>query len=214
MTVSEPVASARRSSLQDHGGGPEGNERLTATTGLVLLLLFAAEGVTILELDTLRYWHYFIGFLLVGPVLVKLGSTIYRFSRYYTHHPDYVRKGPPMILLRVLGPFVVLTSLGVIGTGVALGFAATSTVFGLPMLFLHKATFVLWAGCMTIHVLVYIWRLPALVSADFRRSRPGRAAAALGGRWLRWSVAVAGLGGGLVFAVLESPLSSGWHHRR
>lgn len=213
MTTTEPIVSRRRRTA-DPEAGPEGNERLTALTGLVLLVLFAAEGVTILELGSLRYWHYFIGFLLIGPVLVKLCSTIYRFARYYTRHPDYVRKGPPMILLRVLGPFVVLTSLGVIGSGVALGFAATSTVFGLPMLFLHKALFVLWAGCMTIHVLAYIWRLPRLVTADLRRSWPGRAAHAAAGRWLRWSVTVAGLGGGLVFAVLEAHLSASWHHRR
>jgi hypothetical protein len=206
------TATAHRREAPGHGGaGPEGNERLTAITGLVLLMLFAAEGVTILEIGSLRHWHYFIGFLLVGPVLVKIGSTVYRFTRYYTRQPDYVRKGPPMPLLRLLGPFVVLTSIGVIGTGVALGFAKSTTVAGLPMLLLHKATFVLWAACMTIHVLAYVWRLPALVTADFQSSRPGRAASAVGGRWLRWSVTLAGLGAGTVFAVLEAHLSSQWH---
>ena len=27
---------------------------------------------------------------------------------------------------------------------------------------LHKASFVLWFGAMTVHVLAYVWRLPHL----------------------------------------------------
>ena len=49
-------------------GGAEGNERLTALTGAVLLLLLAAEGVTILRLGRLLTAHFFIGMLLLGPV--------------------------------------------------------------------------------------------------------------------------------------------------
>jgi hypothetical protein len=193
--------------------GADGNERLTAITGAFLLVLFAVEGVTILSLSSLLYWHYFVGFLLVGPACVKIGSTGYRFARYYTGSPAYVRKGPPMILLRVLGPFVVLTSCAVIGTGVALGFGRDTRVAGLPMLLLHKGFFVLWAGAMTIHVLAYVWRLPALVTADFRAGRGSRAraaAAAVGGRALRWSLTAAGLGGGLALALAFAHLASSW----
>ncbi len=51
--------------------------------------------------------------LLAGQVLLKIGSTGYRFARYYTGAVPYVRKGPPAPLLRLLGPVVVLTSCGV-----------------------------------------------------------------------------------------------------
>lgn len=190
--------------------GPEGNERLTAITGTVLLVLFAAEGVTILGLNGLLYWHYFIGFLLVGPVCVKVGSTGYRFLRYYTGDPAYVRKGPPMILLRVLGPFVMLTSCAVLVTGILIGFAGSGRVAGLPMLLLHKGFFVLWAGAMTIHVLAYLWRLPRLVAADVPLTRAHRAAAAVGGSGLRWALTAVGLAGGVVFAVLCAHLASAW----
>ena len=190
-------------------GGAEGNERLTAITGSLLLVLFAIEGVTILQLDGMLYWHYFFGFLLVGPVFVKICSTLYRFGRYYTGKPAYVRKGPPMILLRVLGPFVVLTSCAVLLTGILLGFGKSETVLGLPMLFLHKGFFVVWAGAMTIHVLAYLWRLPRLVASDVPGVRRMRGAAtAVGGSALRWSVTVVGLAGGLVFATLAAHLSS------
>lgn len=191
-------------------GGAEGNERLTAITGTVLLALFAAEGVTILQLRGLLYWHYFIGLLLIGPVCVKIGSTVYRFARYYTHHADYVRKGPPAPLLRLLGPLVILTSVAVVGTGVALGLAGTRSYDGLPLLFLHKASFVLWAGVMTIHVLAYMWRLPSLVGSDLHSSRARRAVAAVGGRGLRWSITAVGIAGGLAVAMAGAHLASNW----
>src|SRR5258708_33025425 len=92
-------------------------------TGAVLRVLPAAEGVTILRIHQLLTVHFFIGMLLIGPVLLKMGSTGYRFVRYYTGSPEYVRKGPPAILLRLLGPVVMVTSIGVIGSGVALALA-------------------------------------------------------------------------------------------
>ena len=190
--------------------GVEGNERLTAITGTILLVLFAVEGVTILELSGLLYWHYFVGFLLLGPVCVKICATLWRFARYYTRSPAYVRKGPPMILLRLLGPCVVLTSCAVLATGVALAFGKSTRIAGLPMLFLHKGFFILWAGTMTIHVLAYIWRLPALVTADLRPTRGRRAATAVGGRGLRWSATAGGRAAGVAFAMAFAHLSTSW----
>jgi hypothetical protein len=191
--------------------GADGNERLTAITGAVLLALFAVEGVTILKMNTLLYWHYYFGFLLIGPVCVKIGSTLYRFTRYYTYNPDYVRKGPPTPLLRVLGPFVVLSTVGVMGTGVALALVKTRSYEGINLLFLHKASFFLWGGVMAVHVLSYAWRLPALIGPDLWSSRAGRAAAVVGGRRLRWSVTVVSLGAGLVIAEAASHLEAAWH---
>ncbi len=203
MATHRPATPAR--------AGAEGNERLTAITGALLLALFAAEGVTILSLRGLLYWHYFIGLLLIGPVCVKIGSTGYRFVRYYTGHSDYVRKGPPAPLLRLLGPFVVLTTVAVMGTGLALGFQGSSTYHGIPILFLHKASFVCWAGVMTIHVLAYLWRLPALIGADLRSSRAYGAATAVGGRGLRWSLTVVASGAGLAAAAAGAHLAGSWN---
>ena len=72
----------------DPTGGAEGNERLTAMTGALLLVLLAAEGITIVSVRQLLSWHFFLGMLLVGPVLLKLGSTSYRFVRYYTRSEE------------------------------------------------------------------------------------------------------------------------------
>ena len=208
---SRGATSHRRTPPAESRSGAEGNERLTAITGALLLVLFAAEGVTILSLRSLLYWHYFIGLLLIGPVCVKIGSTFYRFMRYYTGHREYVRKGPPAPLLRLLGPFVILTTLGVLGSGVALGLTKSATYHGLPILLMHKASFVLWVGAMSIHVLAYIWRLPSLVGADVRSSRAYGAAVAVGGRGLRWAITAVGLAGGLALALAIANLASSWH---
>lgn len=201
------VTSHRAERIPD---GAEGNERLTALTGALLLVLFAAEGVTILSLRSLLYWHYFIGLLLIGPVCLKIGSTVYRFARYYTGAAAYVRKGPPMPLLRVLGPFVVLTSVAVVGTGVLLGVTHSSGYAGIPVLFLHKASFVLWAAVMSIHVLAYVWRVPALIMADLPAPRARGALSAVGGRGLRWSVTAVALAGGAAAALAGAHLATFW----
>src|SRR5579863_2660040 len=63
--------------------GVESNARLTAATAAVLLVLLAAEGVTILRIHALLTPHVVIGMLLVPPILLKIGSTGWRFVRYY-----------------------------------------------------------------------------------------------------------------------------------
>ena len=83
------------SAAPDRTGGADGNERLTAATGAVLLVLFAAEGFTILSIHQLITVHFFLGMLLIGPVLLKAATVCYRFVRYYTGAPEYRRKGPP-----------------------------------------------------------------------------------------------------------------------
>ena len=77
-------------------GGVDGNARLTALAGAVLLVLLAVEGATILFLRPLLSVHVFVGMLLLGPVALKLASTGYRFVRYYTRQrASTSRKGPP-----------------------------------------------------------------------------------------------------------------------
>jgi hypothetical protein len=45
--------------------------------------------VTILSIGPLIWWHVLLGMLLIPPVLLKLGSTGWRFMRYYggVHEP-------------------------------------------------------------------------------------------------------------------------------
>jgi hypothetical protein len=184
--------------------GAEGNERLTGLTGAVLLIGFAAEGVTILALHRLLTLHIFLGMLLIGPVALKIGSTCYRFARYYTGAVPYVRKGPPAPLMRLLGPFVILTSLAVLGSGAALAFSGPGNG---PWLFAHKASFVLWLGCMSVHVLAYVWRLPRILLGA-----PGGVRMTVSGG-IRWLLVGASLAAGLLIALLTIHLAAPWDAR-
>jgi hypothetical protein len=175
-------------------GGAAGNERLTALTGLVLLFGLAIEGVTILRIGQLLTLHVFLGLLLIGPVVLKIGSTAYRIARYYLRAEPYVRRGPPAWPLRLLGPFVIATSLAVLGTGVAL--VAVGARNG-PWLFLHKASFILWLGGMTLHVLAHIARVPRILL-----SRDARGSIRMPGGLTRWLLVAASLACGLVIALL------------
>src|SRR5271156_6514170 len=123
-TPRSSLARSRHPALKDlAAGGTAGNERLTAVTGAVLIVLLAVIGVTIISISQLLWVHLFVGMLLIGPVVLKLGSTGYRFVRYYTGNPRYRRVGPPPTLLRVIAPIVVLTTIVVLVSGVALLFA-------------------------------------------------------------------------------------------
>jgi len=157
------------SSVAGDAPGVAANARITGTMGATLFVLFALEGLTIVahvggHLST----HVFIGMMLVPPVLVKTTSTGYRIVQYYRGDPAYVRKGPPPLLLRLLGPFVIATTFLVVGTGIALLVAGRQThLLGVA----HKASFVLWFGAMAIHVLGHLRETPSLAGADYRRSK-------------------------------------------
>jgi hypothetical protein len=131
----------------------------------VLLVLLAAEGLTILSVHSLLKPHVFIGMLLVPPVLLKMGTTGYRFVRYYLGSPAYRRRGPPPWFLRLLGPFVAVTTVTVIATGIALLFVGQGERSN--MLFLHKASFVLWFGAMALHVLAHLLDTARLAPRDW-----------------------------------------------
>jgi hypothetical protein len=173
--------------------GVEGNSRLTASAAVVLLVLLAAEGATLVAIHALVKPHVFLGFALIPPVALKAGSTIYRFARYYGGNPGYRRKGPPHILLRVLGPAVIALTVLLLGSGVALG--TTHGNLQQSVLFVHKASFVLWFGAMTMHVLGHVLETLRVGPRDWTA---GTAAAprVTGAALRRWSVAgsvVAGL---------------------
>ncbi|MBS1882097.1 MAG: hypothetical protein JSS97_03980 [Actinobacteria bacterium] len=178
--------------LATRSGGVAGNARLTGVVAVALLVLLAAEGVTIPFIGKWLGPHMFIGLLLVPPVALKLASTGYRFARYYTHDGPYVRKGPPPILLRVLAPGVVLTTIAVFGTGVALLFTGPPSS---TLILAHKVSFIAWVAFMSLHVLGHLLELPRLASADWRRNGPPEAR--LAGAGLRASA----LAGAIVLGV-------------
>jgi hypothetical protein len=144
-------------------GGSAGNEQLTAAVASVLLLLLAIEGATLLQIRSLLTVHAFVGMLLIPVVALKLTSTGWRTLRYYRRSEEYVRRGPPHVVLRVLvAPVVILSTLVLFGTGVVLLVIGQThgTVVGL-----HKASFVVWVGAIGLHVLAHALKPPRFLLA-------------------------------------------------
>jgi hypothetical protein len=198
------LAGARRRAAP-RTGGVAGNARLTGAVAAALLVLLAAEGATIPFIGQLLGPHIFIGLLLVPPVALKLASTGYRFARYYTDDEAYVRKGPPPMALRLLAPGVVLTTLAVFGTGIALLFTGPPSN---TLIFAHKLSFIAWVALMSLHVLGHLLEMPRLASADWRRH--GGREARLAGAGLRAGALAAAIGVGVVLGFLALSLGKAW----
>jgi hypothetical protein len=144
--------------------------------------------------------HIFVGMLLLGPVALRLASIGYRFARYYTGRVEYLRLGPPAPVMRFLvAPVLVLSTLTLFGSGVAL-FAGPHRG---PILSLHKASFVVWFGAMTIHVLAHTLRALRHAVADLHERLPG-------GNGLRLMRAAAAIAAGVVIAIATDPLAHAW----
>ena len=135
-------------------GGAGGNEELTAITGLILILLFVVIGVTILRIRQLISIHLFVGLLLLGPVVLKMASTGYRFVRYYTRDPIYRHKGAPELPMRLIAPIVVLTTVAVFISGIVLLFVGPAHRGSLVLI--HKVSFIVWAVFVGIHILGHV----------------------------------------------------------
>ena len=146
---------------------PHGNERLTSSTGLVLLLLLAVETLTTLALGTYLNVHVFLGLLLLPPVTLKLASTGWRFARYYTRNEPYVLAGPPRMLLRTLAPLLVASTLALFGTGTAMIVVGHR---GGELRTLHTLSFIAWGVLIGVHVLAYLSRVLRDGTMDWRRN--------------------------------------------
>jgi len=224
-----PVPTAEQPATRRRGvwrGGPEGNERLTVLTGYLLVVLLAVLGVTIIRIGQLLWLHLFLGLLLIGPVALKMGSTGYRFVRYYTAEPRYRVKGPPAPALRMLAPLVVALTVLVFATGVILLLVGPADSLRPKLVLIHKVSFIAWIVVTAIHVLGH---LPELLRSDrvplqtrreigaLRADIPGFGGPAepplttpLAGSAGRWISLAGALVLGLVLAVALIPQFSAW----
>jgi len=202
MALTRTRVPAPRAPDHDRLGGVAGNERLTAEAGALLFILLAVLGVTIPAVGQLMYEHVFLGMLLIPPVLLKLGTTGYRFVRYYTRDPAYRRAGPPAPLLRMVAPLVVASTLAVFGTGVMLLILGPGAGVWRN---LHKAAFIAWFVVTSLHVLAYMWRVPRLAAPDWRRGDDR-----LGGSLHRRLLVGGAVAAGIVLASATVQYAAAW----
>jgi hypothetical protein len=185
-------------------GGPVGNEILTTAVAAVLVVLLAAEGVTILDLGGLRTPHMFIGLLLIPPILLKLLSTGYRFVRYYTDARPYREKGPPALPLRILAPILIAATLSVFATGVALLILGHRSD---RLMLLHKASFFVWGAAFAVHFLAYLPRVVRSLRSDWTASRR----TSVGGSGLRLALLATSLAAGVGLGLAALSSITGWN---
>lgn len=141
---------------------PDGNERLTASVGLVLIVLTVIELATLLlGLQRFLSLHVFVGIVLLPPVALKLASTGWRFTRYYTRAAAYRAKGAPQLVMRLMAPLLVAATIVLFGSGVAMGLLHGHSLRLARQL--HGPASVVWMLLVGVHVLVYLKR--ALVSS-------------------------------------------------
>jgi hypothetical protein len=172
-------------------GGSSGNEQLTALLATVLLVLLAVEGATLLDLRSLLTVHAFVGMLLIPPVALKFASVGWRMARYYLGAAEYVRRGPPHVVLRTMvAPVIGASTIVLFGSGVAL--LVRNQTSG-TLLTLHQASFIVWVAATSLHVLGHLLELPRVL----RRRAPGLAA--------RVAVIGSALALGLAVATLTLP---------
>lgn len=181
----------------------ERNKRMTAMAGTLLFVLIIVELVITANLRELLSEHIFIGFLLSGPLIVKMFSTGYRFFRYYTKSPNFVRAGPPNILLRFLAPFLVFitTLVFISGFGLVLGGHAYKGLF----FKIHAASVALWLPLLAVHIYAYLRKASGLIAYDWTRKAKYR----VPGREWRLGINVAALIVSGIAAIIMTPWNTG-----
>ncbi len=185
----------------------EANARLTGAVAAVLLVLLAIEGATVLQVRALLTPHVFVGMLLVPPVVVKIASTSWRFLRYYRGDVAYRHKGPPPAVLRMLGPFVVVLTIALFASGIVVLVGPQSLRH--QALFVHKASFIVWLGAMTIHVIGHARETLHLGPLDWLRRTRHR----VRGASSRQALLIASLVAGVVLAGLTVGQVGPYLHR-
>jgi len=167
MDDAETSGPARRSAWTRRllAGGVPGNRALTSTAGAVLLVLLAVQVASAVWFALLSYnlptpggpffnlvrpVHFFIGFLLMPLIAVKLAGTGYRFARYYTRNRRYHEAGAPRLVLRATAPILVLSAVVLFASGVEMW--SFRNDFGWTWITLHDLSAFAFVAMLLIHV--------------------------------------------------------------
>lgn len=180
---------------------PDGNKRLTAAVGLLLVVPTLVELATIvLGLHQYLSLHVFVGLALIPPIALKLASTGWRFMRYYTRNQEYRVKGAPELVMRLLAPLLVLSTVVLFGSGVAMGLLHGHALSLARSL--HGPFSVAWLILVGLHFLVYLKR--ALLSA--REDVTAATRASVRGARVRAYLVAAAIVAGVVVGIATVPM--------
>lgn len=201
VVAEKPVA--RRRARRPRFGGSRGNEILTGVNAVVLSILLAVQGVTVLALDGMIHIHLFVGVVLLGPVALKLASTGYRFARYYAGAREYRAAGPPPPLLRAVAPIFVAATVGLFASGVVMLLKGTTSG---GMGSVHVVSFWVWLACLGVHVAFNGREVLRIIRSHWL----GRGRERVAGAQLRAVLLLGSLLGGVLLALSVLSKISGW----
>lgn len=145
------------------------NTRLTRSIGAALFWLVILQfisaifffGICVnwgvpLPYSAIRAVHFFVGFMLIPLVGLKLLSTSWKAAGYYTGRPIYKREGPPRWWNRLLSPVMGILFLITLWSGVAM-WGSLEGYFPIPYLY-HDYSVVqwhLWSSCFLVALTVF-----------------------------------------------------------
>lgn len=159
--------------------GVAGNTRLTSLTATLLLALFilqiaSAVGFALLSYnlaalggpayDVIRPVHFFVGFLLMPLIAVKLLSTGYRFGRYYTGNRAYHDAGPPRPVPRLIAPILIASSVTLFGSGVEMW--SFQNQFGYAWTAIHNVSAFVFTAALITHIALHVREAHRHAAAD------------------------------------------------
>lgn len=201
--------------------GVVGNTRLTSLAGVVLLALITlqvASSVVFALLaynlplpvgplyDVVRPVHFFVGFMLMPLIALKLASTGYRFLRYYSGNPDYHDAGPPRAVPRLIAPALIASAIILVASGVEMW--SYQNQFRLPWTAIHNVAAFTFVSVVTLHIVLHVREAHRHAAADLAGIPPpasmqtGPPPGAMTRRAL--------LGGGVVFGAALGMGASSW----
>ncbi|MHB8191474.1 MAG: hypothetical protein ACYDHP_13880 [Ferrimicrobium sp.] len=182
--------------------------RLMSLLGVVLFIGLAVEGITVVFIGQLIALHVLLAMILLPVMIYKIVIAFYRFSMYYLGARDFKNAGPPEMLLRVIGPLMILSTVVLMGSGIILIYQFPGTPIANFWRLVHQASFIVWFGVVTLHVLAYMRRAFGTAGDDIRHSRYHTL---IGRRGRLISIAISLIVGGLL-ASLVMPAVGPWQH--
>jgi Oxidoreductase molybdopterin binding domain len=196
-------------------GGTAGNTRLTSIAGVLLLAFLVLQVVSALWFillsvnvalpagpifDVVRPVHFFVGFLLLPVIGVKLASVGYRFTRYYLRDYAYKLAGAPDWLARLTAPVMLLAVVVLFGSGVEMwSFRNDLIGYWTQVHVLSAAVFV---AALVVHLLIHARDAHVAAAADL--VAPQGSPDHVEGRLSRRAFLGGGVAAGLVLAVSAS----------
>ena len=161
------------------------NTRLTRSVGrllfwLVIIQFFSALlffGICVnwsvplwVPYSLVRAAHFFVGFMLIPLVLLKLATTSWKAGSYYSGRKLYKKEGPPRWYNRLLSPVMGILFLITLWSGVAM-WGSLEYLFPIPYIY-HDYSVVqwhLWSACFLVGLVIF--HMAAHFAETFRKKR-------------------------------------------